>query len=119
MSYKVADAADIPYTWDRFKLVRHHFGSTAFGINQIDLPANMVDKEHDEVESRQEEIYLCLTGGGTLTIDGEPVEMRPGRYILVSPEAKRQPAAGPDGVSMVVVGSVPGGAYEPWELPEE
>jgi hypothetical protein len=45
--------------------------------------------------------------------------MRPGRYILVSPDAKRRPTAGEDGLSFICVGGVPGGIYEPWAPPEE
>ncbi len=75
--------------------------------------------EHDELQSGQEEIYYCISGSGTLTIDGDPVEMRPGRYILVSPDAKRHPEAGPDGMSFICVGGVPGGVYEPWVPPED
>ena len=45
--------------------------------------------------------------------------MKPGRYVLVSPEAKRRPAAGADGMSFLVIGGVPGGVYEPWDPPEE
>ena len=45
--------------------------------------------------------------------------MKPGRYILVSPEAERRPAAGPDGMSFICVGGVSGGVYEPWAPPDE
>ncbi len=45
--------------------------------------------------------------------------MHPGRYILVSPDAKRHLEAGPDGVSIICVGGVPGGVYEPWVPPED
>jgi quercetin dioxygenase-like cupin family protein len=119
MAHTVVDIEDVPYTWGTFKFVRHHLGATAFGFTQIDFPADKVGKEHDEAQSRQEEVYLTLSGGGTLEIDGETVEMRPGRYVLVPPDAKRRPAAGPDGLSFLVIGGVPGGVYEPWELPEE
>jgi len=54
-----------------------------------------------------------------LTIDGQEVAMQPGRYILVSPDAKRRPTAGPDGLSFLCVGGVPGGVYEPWAPPDE
>ena len=119
MSYTFVDVDEIPYTWGTFRFVRHRLGATAFGITQIDFPPDKVGSEHDETESGQEEIYLCLAGGGTLSIDGADVEMKPGRYVLVSPEARRRPAAGADGMSFLVVGGVPGGVYEPWELPEE
>ena len=45
--------------------------------------------------------------------------MKPGRYVLVPAESRRRPAAGPDGMSFLVIGGVPGGVYEPWPPPEE
>lgn len=119
MAYSVVDVADVPYTWGTFKFVRHHLGATAFGFTQIDFPPDKVGSEHDEVESGQEEVYLALSGSGTLEVDGEPIEMRPGRYVLVGPESRRRPSAGPEGMSFLVIGGVPGGAYEPWAPPEE
>ena len=112
MAYAVADVEDIPYTWGTFKFVRQRLGATAFGFAQIDFPPGKVGSEHDETESGQEEVYLTLSGGGTL-------DVRPGRYVLVPPESKRRPTAGPEGMSFLVVGGVPGGVYVPWELPEE
>jgi quercetin dioxygenase-like cupin family protein len=119
MAYTALDAADIPLTWGTFRMVRHALGGTAFGLNQIDFPPGKVGPEHDELQTGQEEIYYTLSGSGTLTIDGEPVEMRPGRYILVPPGARRNPEAGPDGLSFICVGGVPGGVYEPWAPPDE
>ena len=119
MGYAVADVEEIPYTWGTFKFVRHHLGATAFGFAQIDFPPDKVGSEHDETESGQEEVYVMLSGSGTLDVDGETIEMRPGRYVLVPPESTRRPTAGPGGMSFLVIGGVPGGVYEPWELPEE
>jgi quercetin dioxygenase-like cupin family protein len=119
MAYKALDADEIKLTWGTFRMVRHALGGTAFGLNQIDFPPGKIGPEHDETTSGQEEIYYCISGSGTLTIDGDAVELRPGRYILVSPDAKRHPAAGPDGMSFICVGGVPGGVYTPWEPPEE
>ena len=119
MAYKALDADEIAPTWGTFRMVRHALGGTAFGLNQIDFAPGKVGPEHDEAESGQEEVYYCIAGSGSLTIDGEVVEMRPGRYILVSADARRNPAAGPDGMSFLCVGGVPGGVYEPWAPPEE
>ena len=119
MGYSVVDVADIPYVWGTFKFVRHHLGVTAFGFSQIDFPSDKVGSEHDESESGQEEVYLTLSGAGRLEIDGETVDMKPGRYVRVPPEAKRRPAAGPDGMSFLVIGGVPGGVYQPWTPPDE
>jgi quercetin dioxygenase-like cupin family protein len=119
MAYKALDAEDIKLTWGTFRMVRHELGGTGFGLNQIEFPPGKVGSEHDETGSGQEEVYYCLSGSGTLTIDGEVVEMRPGRYILVSPDAKRRPAAGDDGMAFICVGGVPGGVYEPWVPPAD
>jgi quercetin dioxygenase-like cupin family protein len=119
MTYSLVDADDVPYTWGTFKFIRHRLGATAFGFAQIDFPPDKVGSEHDETESAQEEVYLCLRGGGTLEVDGDVVEMKPGRYILVPPASKRRPAAGVDGMSFLVIGGVPGGVYQPWGPPEE
>jgi quercetin dioxygenase-like cupin family protein len=119
MGYALVDVGEIPYVWGTFKMVRHHLGATAFGFAQIDFPPSKIGSEHDETASGQEEVYLTLSGGGTLVIDGETVEMKPGRYVLVPPEAKRRPAAGADGMSFLVIGGVPGGIYEPWTPPDE
>ena len=119
MSYSVVDVADLPTVWGTFKFVRHHLGVRAFGLSQIDFPPGKVGSEHDERESRQEEVYLTLSGAGTLEVDGETVEMKAGRYVLVPPESKRRPAAGPEGMSFLVIGGVPGDVYEPWTPPDE
>ena len=118
MSHAIVDVDEIPYVWGTFKFVRHHLGATGFGINQIDFPPDKIGSEHDEASSGQEEVYLTLAGGGTLEIEGETVEMRPGRYILVPPESKRRPAAGAEGMSFIVIGGVSGGVYEPWVPPD-
>jgi quercetin dioxygenase-like cupin family protein len=118
MGYTVVDVDEIPYVWGTFKFVRHHLGARAFGLSQIDFPPGKVGSGHDERESRQEEVYLVLAGGGTLEVDGETVEMTPGRYVLVPPESRRRPAAGPDGMSFLVIGGVPDGVYEPWAPPD-
>jgi len=118
MAFKAIDADEIKPTWGTFRMVRHALGATGFGLNQIDFAPDKIGSEHDEAQSGQEEIYYTISGSGTLTIDGEEVEMRPGRYILVSPDARRRPTAGPKGLSFICVGGVPGGVYEPW-APDE
>jgi quercetin dioxygenase-like cupin family protein len=111
MTYKVVDAKDVEARKGVFRLVRRALGVTAFGINQVDLPPNTQGHEHDETGSGQEEVYLTLAGSGVLRVDGTDIEMHPGRYVLVSPESTRLPIAGPEGLSWVCLGGVPGGAY--------
>ena len=111
MGYTVADASEMELVWGVFRPVRHALGSTAFGINQIDFGPDHTGAEHDEVESGQEEIYVVLSGSGVMQIDGQDIELVPGRYVLVDPSTKRRPVAGPEGLSMLCVGGIPGGIY--------
>jgi quercetin dioxygenase-like cupin family protein len=119
MAYRYVDAAEVKPVWGSFRMIRHELGGSGFGLNQIDFPPDKVGSEHDETESGQEEIYVCLTGSGKLEIDGDEVELKPGRYVLVSPESRRRPSSGPDGMSFLCVGGVPGGVYQPWAPPDE
>ena len=119
MAYKALDADDIKLTWGTFRMVRHELGGTGFGLNQVDYPPGKVGPEHDEPESGQEEVYYGLSGTGALRVDGDDVEMRPGRYVLVSPDAKRFITAGDEGMAFICVGGVPGGVYEPWTPPDD
>ena len=111
MAYKVVDSKDVEARNGVFRLIRRALGVTAFGINQIDMPPDAQGFEHDEADSGQEEVYLALSGGGILRVDGKEIELRPGRYVLVSPESTRVVLAGPQGLSWICVGGVPGGAY--------
>jgi quercetin dioxygenase-like cupin family protein len=111
MSFSVVDASDVEPVWGVFRPVRAKLGGGAFGMNQIDFGPDHVGVEHDELESRQEEIYVVLSGSGRLEVDGETVELRPGRYVLVSPDARRRPIAGPEGITMLCVGGVVGAPY--------
>jgi uncharacterized cupin superfamily protein len=111
MSYTVVDSADVEPRNGVFRQMRRALGATAFGINQFDLPPGAEGFEHDESSSGQEEVYVYLAGSGVLRVDGEEVPVQAGRWVLVGPGVTRKPVAGPDGLSWVAVGSVPGGAY--------
>jgi quercetin dioxygenase-like cupin family protein len=103
LSYRVVDATTLE---GRRKLIARELGARAIKLNQFDSQPNQHGFEHDELESGQEEIYLALRGRGVLCVDGEEVPLRPGRYVLVEPEAKRQVVAGAEGLSYAVVGAV-------------
>jgi mannose-6-phosphate isomerase-like protein (cupin superfamily) len=113
MGYAVVDVADVEPRNGVFRQMRRALGATAFGINQVDLPPGGEGLAHDEERSGQEEVYVFLSGSGTMRVGNEEIEVRPGRYVLVQPGTRRQPVAGPDGLSWVVVGAPPGRAYEP------
>ena len=95
-----------------FFKIRLALGTTAFGINEVRLPAGMEGIEHDEVETGHEEVYIVLEGGGTFTVDGEAVAVTGGDYLRVDPEATRLVVAGSDGLTYVVVAAKPRPEYD-------
>jgi uncharacterized cupin superfamily protein len=113
MTYEVCDAAEVEAVNGVFRPIRRALGVTAFGINQEEWPAHAEEyPDHDHSEDGQEEVYYVLEGGGTMAVDGEDVELKPGRYVLVSADAKRKVLPGEEGLKLIIVGSPPG-AYTP------
>ncbi len=102
MPYAIFDTAGIE---DRRKLVARGLGASAIRINQFDNEPFQESKEHDELESGQEEIYTAVRGSGVIRVAGEEVSLVPGRYVLVPPEEVRQVVAGPEGLSYIIVGA--------------
>lgn len=95
-----------------FFKIRLALGTTAFGINEIRLPAGAEGSEHDEVETGHEEVYIVLDGGGTFTVDGEAVTVTGGDYLRVDPETTRTAVAGAEGLTFVVVAAKPQPEYD-------
>ena len=97
---------------DIFFKIRRSLGTTAFGINEVRLPAGLEGIEHDEVETGHEEVYIVLEGSGTMTVDGDPVALRGGDYLRVDAESTRLVAAGSNGLTYVVVAGKPLAEYD-------
>jgi uncharacterized cupin superfamily protein len=100
--------------------LRRHFDVRAFGINAWtaqEVGETLVG-EHDELQSRQEELYVVLSGRATFTVDGETVEAVPGTVVFVrDPATKRTAVAEEPGTTVLSVGGVPGEGFRPraWE----
>jgi mannose-6-phosphate isomerase-like protein (cupin superfamily) len=94
---------------------RRATGARAFGFNYFTLPPGVEGREHHHIDSAQEEVYFVVRGSGVMMIDGDEVELRPGRFIRVDPGSTRKPVAGADGLEFVTFGAPLNGAYEPPE----
>ena len=97
-----------------FKLARASLGVTSFGMQILDLPPGAGESypNHDHLKDGQEEVYIVLGGGGTIAIEGEQIALEPDVAVRVGPSAKRQLSAGDEGLRVIIVGGVPGAAYE-------
>jgi quercetin dioxygenase-like cupin family protein len=93
------------------KFVRRELGVEAFGVNWFELPPNAEGYEHNEAESRQEEVNVVVRGSGVWRVDGEEVAVREGSFVRFDPDTTRVPVAGPDGMTFLGIG-VPRGSYE-------
>ncbi len=102
MSYSVIDVKDFE---GRRTPVAQALGAFAIKGNQFDSQPDQLGHEHDELKSGQEELFVPLRGTGFLRIDGETVDLEPGRYVLVQPSARRRVDAGPEGLSYLVIGA--------------
>lgn len=92
---------------------RRATGARAFGFNYFTLPPGVTGREHDHAEADMEEVYFVVRGGGTMRIDGEQLELRPGRFVRVDPASTRAPTAGHAGLEFVAFGAPLDGRYEP------
>ena len=102
--------------------VRLHFGINSFGINAYSARAGeRVIEEHDELghgAGRHEELYFVATGHATFELGGEEVDAPAGTVVFVRDPAVRRGAVAKEAdTTVLVVGGVPGRAFEPspWE----
>jgi quercetin dioxygenase-like cupin family protein len=93
--------------------VRRALDAKAFGFNYFKFPPNREGLEHNHSADGQEEVVFVVKGSGTMRVDGEELELRPGRFVRLSPEATRCPVSGSDGLEFVTFGAPVGGGYEP------
>jgi mannose-6-phosphate isomerase-like protein (cupin superfamily) len=94
------------------RFVRRELGVQAFGINWYELAPNTRGREHDEVDTGQEEVNVVIEGSGVYEVEGESVPVKAGSFLRFDPETTRCPVAGPEGLTMIAVG-VRRGSYEP------
>jgi mannose-6-phosphate isomerase-like protein (cupin superfamily) len=117
--YSVVDVADLPGEGPggMVRKVRKALGARVFGFNYFTIPPGAEGREHDHAEQGQEEVYVVVRGSGVMRVGGDEVELRPGVFLRVDPDTRRQPIAGADGLEFVTFGRPLEGEYTPpaWE----
>ena len=92
---------------------RRATGARAFGFNYFTIPPGVEGREHNHADAKLEEVYFVVKGGGTMRVDGDEVELRPGRFIRIDPDSTRVPIAGDEGLEFITFGAPLERAYEP------
>ena len=98
--------------------VRASLGVRGWGMQVIELPPGFEDypiHQHgvDAADPRQEEVYVPLRGSAMLELRDHRFELTPGVVARVGPNETRRLVPGPDGVRCLVIGGIPGEAFEP------
>src|SRR5205823_10459693 len=114
-SYSVVDVDRLPGEGPggAVKKVRRALGARAFGFNYFELPAGVEGHEHDEAATGQEEVIFVVAGSGRLRLDGDEVELKPGRFVRLDASARRCPVAGDAGLTFLPFGAPLCRAYAP------
>jgi quercetin dioxygenase-like cupin family protein len=108
MPHTIVTAADIEPLHGVFRPLRQALGVSAFGINELELPPGAEGPEHDHAKDGQEEVYVIVRGGGTIRVDGQEADLRPGQFVFLPADTRRQMVAGGDGLAWVGIGCQPG-----------
>jgi len=96
-----------------FVKVRAELGITSFGVQIIRLPpTNSHYPEHDHAEDGQEELYVALSGSGSIDLEGERVELEKDVLVRIAPTTRRKVYSGPEGLVVLIVGGAPGEPYK-------
>ena len=106
-----------PIHGGRARRARATLGVTAWGMQVMTLPPHWdgyPEHNHDATafDPDQEEVYLPLSGSGSLLAGDERIELRPGMMARVGPEQMRRIVPGPEGIRLVALGGRPG-AFTP------
>ena len=117
MAYSVVDVGDLEGEGPggMVRKVRRALDARAFGFNYFTFPPNQAGREHNHAEAGQEEVYFVVKGSGRMRIDGEEIELKPGRFVRVDPASTRLPISGDHGLELVTFGAPLEGKYEPPE----
>jgi tetratricopeptide (TPR) repeat protein len=100
-------------------MVRSHFDIKSFGVNAyVAEPGMTLVGDHDEVDTKHEELFFVSSGRATFTVNGDEIAAPAGTFVFVrDPAAKRKAVAEEPGTTVVIAGGQPGEAFtpSPWE----
>ncbi len=122
IGWKAADVHDIPPikdSWSKgWHSVRHFFEITGFGVNAATKSkGESLTPEHDELESKQQELFVVMEGKVEFCLDGKSFIGTSGCMLSVEPQVKRSANALVTPSTLLIIGAAPGQIYQvpKWE----
>jgi len=116
----VTDLPTLPDHGAAWAPVRHALDIAAFGVNAFTAAHSGAEviEDHDESDSRHEELYVVLTGRAEFTVGDETFDAPAGTLVAVrDPDLRRVARATQAQTTVLAVGGVVGEPFEPreWE----
>jgi mannose-6-phosphate isomerase-like protein (cupin superfamily) len=95
-------------------LCRRALELSSFGLALVDIPPGESIPEHDETERDQEEVFVFLSGDGTMVLDGAENDAPAGTFVRVAPHVLRTVRNRSGAPVSVLIASAPSrSGYEP------
>lgn len=114
MGYTIEHLEELEHPWPKRRLARRSLGLSSFGMNVAEIPPGEDIPTHDETESDQEEVFVCLEGTPTMVVDGDEHPLRPGTFARCDPEAVRTVRNdGPEPARVLIVSAPRTSGYRP------
>ncbi|MFU8867797.1 cupin domain-containing protein [Natronococcus sp.] len=111
MGYDTASRSDvesiIPENAGGMWFLKEALGTDELGLTVLELEPGVEGKEHDEIETGQEEVYYVVEGRVDVEVDGETVSLEGGDAIRLDPEETRQIHNGGDERATLVLAGAP------------
>jgi hypothetical protein len=126
-AYTAVHIDDIPFEEGEspeteWKPIRRYFGIGSFGTNlaRATRAGDILTHDHDEKDTRHEELFLIVSGHATFKVEGEEIDAPAGTFIYVpDPATVRGAIAREVGTAMLIVGAEPGAVFTPSEWDTE
>ncbi|MFB6169763.1 MAG: cupin domain-containing protein [Haloarculaceae archaeon] len=117
MAYQKATTDDVasvvPEEWGGMWFLKKPLGTEHLGVSIFELEPDGRGREHDEADSGQEEVYVCVRGEATVELGEDTVVLHENEALRVDPGQRRQVFnRGDERFTLVVVGA-PTSAAEP------
>lgn len=87
---------------------RKQLGLTGVALGLINIPANE-GYTFTHTHRKQEEVYIVISGSGSMLINDKLIDLQSGDIVRVPPETRRALKGGETGICCICAGGVPMG----------